>query len=295
MLDLSPGRGAGDLRRRHARPDQAVLSALPRGVVGVQGRLRHRGRHSRGPTPIAGAPAPSIWAAPSPRSPTPNVNARKARWRNGHSCCSGSSTWPTRPASAGNLNPIYAYAHVPFGYTGDATAAVVDQIERFAPGFRDRIIATVSMSHRRIAGRTTRTTSAATSSAAPTTGCRCCCGRGWRSTRMRSVCRGSTCVRSRLRLAPESTGCAATTPPHRRCAGCEAVADARTPPKRDKALIELATRAYGFRLRGRPSITIATSMVGVRPTDTPPSVPLNTFTVTIDGVESGRCLVGRPR
>ncbi|BBX96004.1 phytoene desaturase family protein [Mycobacterium lacus] len=48
--------------------------------------------------------------------------------------------------SAGNLNPIWAYAHVPFGYTGDATAAVVDQIERFAPGFRDRITATVSTS-----------------------------------------------------------------------------------------------------------------------------------------------------
>ncbi len=48
--------------------------------------------------------------------------------------------------SAGNLNPIWSYAHVPFGYTGDATAAVVDQIERFAPGFRDRIIATVSTS-----------------------------------------------------------------------------------------------------------------------------------------------------
>jgi phytoene dehydrogenase-like protein len=48
--------------------------------------------------------------------------------------------------SAGNVNPIWAYAHVPFGYTGDATAAVVDQIERFAPGFRDRVIATVSTS-----------------------------------------------------------------------------------------------------------------------------------------------------
>lgn len=46
--------------------------------------------------------------------------------------------------SSGTINPIYAYAHVPFGYTGDATAAIVDQIERFAPGFRDRIIATVS-------------------------------------------------------------------------------------------------------------------------------------------------------
>ena len=48
--------------------------------------------------------------------------------------------------SCGNVNPIWAYAHVPFGYTGDATAAVVDQISRFAPGFRERIIATVSKS-----------------------------------------------------------------------------------------------------------------------------------------------------
>jgi phytoene dehydrogenase-like protein len=48
--------------------------------------------------------------------------------------------------SAGNINPIWAYAHVPFGYSGDATAAVVDQIERFAPGFRDTITATVSTS-----------------------------------------------------------------------------------------------------------------------------------------------------
>ncbi|NLE82885.1 MAG: NAD(P)/FAD-dependent oxidoreductase [Rhodococcus sp.] len=47
---------------------------------------------------------------------------------------------PTR--SRGGVNPVYAYAHVPAGYTGDATAAVVAQIERFAPGFGDRIVAT---------------------------------------------------------------------------------------------------------------------------------------------------------
>ena len=46
--------------------------------------------------------------------------------------------------SAGKINPIWAYAHVPFGYTGDAAGAVIGQIERFAPGFQDRIIETVS-------------------------------------------------------------------------------------------------------------------------------------------------------
>jgi phytoene dehydrogenase-like protein len=46
--------------------------------------------------------------------------------------------------SAGGVNPIWAYAHVPFGYPGDATGAVVTQIERFAPGFRDQVVATAS-------------------------------------------------------------------------------------------------------------------------------------------------------
>lgn len=46
---------------------------------------------------------------------------------------------PTRSSAA--ANPVYAYAHVPRGYDGDATDAVVDQVERFAPGFRDRILA----------------------------------------------------------------------------------------------------------------------------------------------------------
>ncbi|MEU1548681.1 NAD(P)/FAD-dependent oxidoreductase [Nocardia sp. NPDC005745] len=44
--------------------------------------------------------------------------------------------------SAGDIHPIWAYAHVPHGYPGDATAALTAQIERFAPGFRDRIAGT---------------------------------------------------------------------------------------------------------------------------------------------------------
>jgi phytoene dehydrogenase-like protein len=42
--------------------------------------------------------------------------------------------------SKGDLHPLWIYAHVPNGYTGDATESVLGQIERFAPGFRERIV-----------------------------------------------------------------------------------------------------------------------------------------------------------
>jgi phytoene dehydrogenase-like protein len=42
----------------------------------------------------------------------------------------------------GSLHPVWSYAHVPNGFTGDATEAIIAQLERFAPGFRERIVAT---------------------------------------------------------------------------------------------------------------------------------------------------------
>jgi phytoene dehydrogenase-like protein len=45
---------------------------------------------------------------------------------------------PTR--SSGNVHPVWTYAHVPHGYPGDATEAILAQIERFAPGVRERIV-----------------------------------------------------------------------------------------------------------------------------------------------------------
>lgn len=42
--------------------------------------------------------------------------------------------------SAGDVHPVWSYAHVPHGFTGDATEAIIAQIERFAPGFRERIV-----------------------------------------------------------------------------------------------------------------------------------------------------------
>lgn len=44
--------------------------------------------------------------------------------------------------SVGNVHPLWTYAHVPHGYTGDATEAIIAQIERFAPGIRERVLGT---------------------------------------------------------------------------------------------------------------------------------------------------------
>jgi phytoene dehydrogenase-like protein len=46
-----------------------------------------------------------------------------------------------RSRSRGDVHPVYAYAHVPAGYSADASPQIEAQIERFAPGFRDRVLA----------------------------------------------------------------------------------------------------------------------------------------------------------
>jgi len=53
--------------------------------------------------------------------------------------------------SVGDVHPVWAYAHVPAGFTGDAAAAIVGHIERFAPGLRERIVAHAQRSTTQIA------------------------------------------------------------------------------------------------------------------------------------------------
>jgi phytoene dehydrogenase-like protein len=53
--------------------------------------------------------------------------------------------------SAGDVHPVWAYAHVPAGFTGDAETTIIDHIERFAPGLRERIVSRVARSTAEIA------------------------------------------------------------------------------------------------------------------------------------------------
>ena len=49
-----------------------------------------------------------------------------------------------RSRSKGDLHPVWTYAHVPSGYDGDASEAILAQLERFAPGTRERIVASAT-------------------------------------------------------------------------------------------------------------------------------------------------------
>ncbi len=56
---------------------------------------------------------------------------------------------PTRALAdpeRGDLHPVWAYAHVPAGWDGPGEQVVLDQLERFAPGVRERVVASSVMS-----------------------------------------------------------------------------------------------------------------------------------------------------
>ncbi len=75
--------------------------------------------------------------------------SERAMWRGDHAerpfvlLCQQSQFDPTRAPEGKHTG--YAYCHVPAGSTVDMTDAIERQVERFAPGFRDRILARHAM------------------------------------------------------------------------------------------------------------------------------------------------------
>ena len=142
MLDVSPSIAADILGDR-----------LPARVARSYRRFRHGPGAFKVDFAIEGDVPWTAAAGPPGRHRPPRRRLRRgrrhregrstaARCPSARSCSSASSTSPIRRRSVGDIHPLWTYAHVPNGYTGDATEAIIAQIERFAPGFRERIVGT---------------------------------------------------------------------------------------------------------------------------------------------------------
>jgi phytoene dehydrogenase-like protein len=74
------------------------------------------------------------------KSPPARAKWRAAGCREARSCCSRSRVVSIPPARP-DQHTAWAYCHVPRGSTVDCTAAIEAQIERFATGFQERVLA----------------------------------------------------------------------------------------------------------------------------------------------------------
>ena len=140
LLDLAPGavaRVAGDRlpsrvarayhRWRHGPGAFKVDLAVEGGIPWANEACRRAGTvHLGGPWAEIAATERAIAAGRMPERPFVLVGQQYL-------------ADPTR--SNGDRHPVWSYAHVPHGYNGDATEAILAQFERFAPGTRERIVA----------------------------------------------------------------------------------------------------------------------------------------------------------
>ncbi|UJA19786.1 NAD(P)/FAD-dependent oxidoreductase [Thermoleophilia bacterium SCSIO 60948] len=150
------------------KTDAVVLDLAPRGVVEVAGdrlpvrvrRAYERYRHGPGAFKLDLAVEGGIpWTAEEPRrAGSVHLGGTMAEIAAAERDVNR-SRMPERPfvlvgqqyladpsRSNGDTHPIWAYAHVPHGYEGDATEPILGQLERFAPGVRERVLAIHSTS-----------------------------------------------------------------------------------------------------------------------------------------------------
>jgi phytoene dehydrogenase-like protein len=160
---IETGRRVGSLAELPAA-DAVVLDLAPRGVLELAGerlpprvaRAYRRFRHGPGAFKLDLAVEGGVpWAyEPARRAGTVHVggsvaeivaaerDVNRGRMPERPFVLVGQQYLADPQRSQGDRHPVWTYAHVPSGYAGDATGAILDQIERFAPGLRERILAT---------------------------------------------------------------------------------------------------------------------------------------------------------
>ena len=94
----------------------------------------------RGPSPRWACRARSTWAARAGRWRRRSGRSPRTPRRAAHVLASDPTVADPGREVAG-LRPFWTYAHVPSGSDRDVTEDVVAQVERFAPGFRDVVVA----------------------------------------------------------------------------------------------------------------------------------------------------------
>lgn len=126
--DVLPGRVARAYRRyRHGPGAFQVALAVEGGIPWQHEPSRRAGTvHLGGTMEQIAAAERDVWAGRMPERPFALL---------------GQQSVADASRRAGTIHPVDVYAHVPAGFGGDATEAILAQIERFAPGARDRIVA----------------------------------------------------------------------------------------------------------------------------------------------------------
>ena len=140
MFDLAPAAVADILGDRLPGRVAAGFRALPVRARRLQGRLRSRGRRALDQSRTRTGRAPCISAGTSPRSPPPSATSTPGGCRSGPSCSSVSSIWPTLSDRSAISTRCGRMPMCPTVIRATPPRRSVAQIERFAPGFRDRIV-----------------------------------------------------------------------------------------------------------------------------------------------------------
>lgn len=99
------------------------------------------------------SPGRCRWARAAPRSPPPCAPPRARAGRRTPLPDHGAAQRRRSSRAPEGKQVFWAYGHVPNGWTGDLTDAIERQLERFAPGFRDRVLARATAGPPELAAR----------------------------------------------------------------------------------------------------------------------------------------------